>query len=78
MPVDTHVHRVATRLGLLPPGTAAGPAHALLTAAVPPARILEAHLLLIAHSRRTCTARRPACARCPLLEECPFGRREIC
>lgn len=71
MPVDTHVHRVATRLGLLPPGMAAGPAHAVLTAAVPPARMLEAHLLLIAHGRRTCSARRPACARCSLLDLCP-------
>jgi endonuclease III len=73
MPVDTHVHRVATRLGLLPPGMAAGPAHAVLTAAVPPARMLEAHLLLIAHGRRTCSARRPACGRCSLLDLCPAG-----
>jgi endonuclease III len=73
MPVDTHVHRVATRLGLLPPGTAPEPAHALLTALVPPERMLEAHLLLIEHGRRTCLARRPRCLDCPLLELCPYG-----
>lgn len=36
LPVDTHVHRVATRLGFLPAGTTSGRAHALLTALVPP------------------------------------------
>jgi endonuclease III len=73
MPVDTHVHRVAGRLGLIPSGMAAGPAHAELTALVPAARMLEAHLLLIAHGRTTCRARRPRCGDCPLLDLCPTG-----
>jgi endonuclease III len=73
MPVDTHVHRVAGRLGLLPAGTSADAAHALLTEATPPDRMLEAHLLLIEHGRRTCRARRPLCSTCPLLERCPHG-----
>jgi endonuclease-3 len=74
MPVDTHVHRVASRLGLIPERTSAEAAHALLTAATPPGRMLEAHLLLIMHGRRTCRAQRPLCADCPLLERCPHGR----
>jgi endonuclease III len=73
MPVDTHVHRVAGRLGLIPSATAAGPAHDLLTAATPPARMLEAHLLLIRHGRETCKARRPRCGECVLLDLCPYG-----
>jgi endonuclease III len=73
MPVDTHVHRVAGRLGLIPAGTSADAAHALLTRATPPGRVLEAHLLLIEHGRRTCRARRPLCTACPLLERCPHG-----
>ncbi len=73
MPVDTHVHRVAGRLGLIPAGTSADQAHALLTALVPPARMLEAHLLLIAHGRATCAARRPRCGECVLLDGCPTG-----
>ena len=73
MPVDTHVHRVAGRLGLIPAGTGAGPAHALLTELVPAERMLEAHLLLIAHGRATCTARRPRCGECVLLDLCPTG-----
>ena len=76
MPVDTHVHRVAGRLGLIPAGMAAGPAHAHLTALVPDARLLEAHLLLIAHGRATCRALRPRCGECVLLDLCPTGARE--
>jgi len=74
MPVDTHVHRVAGRLGLIPAGTSADRAHDLVTAATPPARMLEAHLLLIRHGRTICTARRPRCGECPLLDLCPYGR----
>jgi endonuclease-3 len=77
MPVDTHVHRVAGRLGLIPPGTSAERAYDLLTAATPPARMLEAHLLLIRHGRAVCTARRPRCAECVLLDVCPHGRSEL-
>jgi endonuclease-3 len=76
MPVDTHVHRVAGRLGLIPAGMGAGTAHALLTAATPAARMLEAHLLLIRHGRTTCTARRPRCGECVLLDLCPYGRAQ--
>jgi endonuclease-3 len=74
MPVDTHVHRIAIRLGLIPPRTTADAAHPLLTALTPPGRMLEAHLLLIEHGRRTCKARRPLCEQCVLLDLCPFGR----
>jgi endonuclease-3 len=77
MPVDTHVHRIALRLGLVPAGTSAEKAHPLITALVPAGRMLEAHLLLITHGRRTCIARRPRCPGCVLLELCPYGLREI-
>ncbi len=77
MPVDTHVGRVARRLGLIPDRMADGPAHATLTALVPDARMLEAHLLFITHGRRTCLARRPRCGECPLLDLCPYGRSEL-
>ncbi len=76
MPVDTHVHRVAGRLGLIPPGMSADAAHAHLTALVPDSRMLEAHLLLIAHGRATCRSQRPRCGECVLLELCPYGGRE--
>jgi endonuclease III len=73
MPVDTHVHRIALRLGLIGPRVSAEAAHPLLTAMTPPHRMLEAHLLLIAHGRTTCKARRPLCGECVLLDLCPTG-----
>ena len=73
MPVDTHIHRIALRLGLIGPRTSAEAAHPLLTAMTPPDRMLEAHLLLIEHGRRTCRARRPLCDACPVLDLCPSG-----
>jgi endonuclease III len=73
MPVDTHIHRIALRLGLIGPRTGADAAHPLLTAMTPPDRMLEAHLLLIEHGRRTCRARRPLCDACVVLDLCPSG-----
>jgi endonuclease III len=77
MPVDTHVGRVSRRLSVIPEGMADGPAHAALTALVPDARMLEAHLLFITHGRRTCLARRPRCGECPVLDLCPYGRSHL-
>lgn len=71
MPVDTHVHRVALRLHLIPPGTTAEKAHALLEAQLPSGAAHDAHLLIIRHGRETCTARRPRCAECVLVQCCP-------
>jgi endonuclease-3 len=77
MPVDTHIHRIAGRVGLIPPGTSAAAAHAILTEMTPPAQMLEAHLLLITHGRTTCTARRPRCEECVLLDLCDYGRAAL-
>jgi endonuclease-3 len=71
LPVDTHVHRVATRLGMLLPRTAAGPAHAVLQSLVPPALRVEMHVGLIRHGRAVCKAGRPRCEVCPLQDLCP-------
>lgn len=71
MPVDTHVHRVASRLHLIPPGTSADRAHALLEAQLPPGAAHDAHLLMIRHGRETCHARNPRCAECVLVQCCP-------
>ena len=70
LPVDTHVERVAKRLGLIAEKATAEQAHQLLEAVVAPADYYPFHMLLIKHGRRTCAARRPACGRCPLVE-CP-------
>ncbi len=72
MPIDTHVHRVSRRIGLIPPNTTADQAHELALATFPPDRMYEAHVNLITHGRRTCAARRPACGRCPLAPRCRY------
>ena len=78
MPVDSHHHRVALRLGLIPPRTAAGPAHARLAALLPPdwgaQDVYDHHELLMFHGQRCCFDRKPACGRCVLLDVCPTGQ----
>jgi endonuclease-3 len=71
MPVDTHVHRVARRLGLVHTSANAKQTQPLLEAVIPPPERYTAHLLLIEHGRRTCHARRPACQACAVVERCP-------
>ena len=70
-PVDTHVHRVTRRLGLVPEKADAVKTQELLQAAVPPNDMYDLHVLLIRHGREVCVARRPLCSRCPLATLCP-------
>jgi endonuclease-3 len=74
-PVDTHVHRVATRLGWLPAGTAADRAHRLLGPVVPAGLRYDLHVAMISHGRVVCRSRRPRCAACVLSDLCAYGRQ---
>jgi endonuclease-3 len=69
--VDTHVHRVANRLGMAatrsPEQTAA-----VLLARTPDRFLRHAHHYLILHGRYTCTARAPRCPACPVRRWCLF------
>lgn len=76
-PVDTHVHRVLRRLGVVGKSASADAATRLVESAVPPEQRYSLHMLLIRHGRRTCRALRPACPRCPLLDDCPTGNWEM-
>jgi endonuclease-3 len=71
MPVDTHVHRVSGRLGLIPPKTSADKAHRLLEDLVPPELRTSLHVGLIRLGREICKAGRPRCEECPLVDLCP-------
>jgi endonuclease III len=73
VPVDTHVSRVGTRLGLLRAGAPFEELHDTMLALTPSGQELELHVNLLRHGRRTCHARRPACADCALLRMCPTG-----
>jgi endonuclease-3 len=71
VPVDTHVSRVCTRLGLFRPAAPFEEQHDVMLAFTPPGEALELHLNLLRHGRRTCHARRPACEECALSRMCP-------
>lgn len=71
LPVDTHVFRVAKRLGLIPPKLSAEKAHTHLEAQVPEANVYAFHVGLIKHGRYVCVAQKPRCADCVLNDLCP-------
>jgi len=71
VPVDTHVSRVGTRLGLFRPGAPFPELHDELLAMTPRGQELELHVNLLRHGRRTCHAQRPACGDCALRRMCP-------
>jgi len=71
VPVDTHVSRVGTRLGLLRPRAGFEELHDEMLRLTPPGQELELHINLLRHGRRTCHARSPACAECALARMCP-------
>jgi len=71
VPVDTHVSRVATRLGLLRPKAPFEELHDAMLDLTPQGAELEFHVNLLRHGRRTCHAQRPACGECALRRMCP-------
>lgn len=71
MPVDTHVNRVAKRLGFAPEKADYEIVRGCLQALFNPADYLAVHLLFIAHGRKTCKAIRPLCKQCPVNAYCP-------
>ena len=80
LPVDSHHHRVAQRLGLLAPTVAVGPSHDVLAALLPPTwdaqTVYDHHEALMLHGQTCCSWRRPACGRCPVYDLCVWdGRR---
>lgn len=71
-PVDTHIHRVSRRLGLVPQSTSREKAHQLLEQLMPPETYYPLHLNLIRHGREVCVARKPRCDQCPLRDLCQY------
>jgi endonuclease-3 len=72
-PVDTHVHRVAIRLGWIPAKATADQAHRLLGPRVPPDIRYDLHVALITHGRTVCRAQRPRCDDCVLRDLCTYS-----
>jgi endonuclease-3 len=74
LPVDTHVFRVAKRLGLIGSRVSVEKAPGLLQKQIPPSKVYQFHVHMIEHGRRICRARQPHCHRCILRDICPSSR----
>ena len=73
-PVDTHIHRIARRLGWIPEKASAEAAHALLEPLIPEKRRFSAHVNFITLGRESCRPNRPDCASCPISGNCRYAR----
>jgi len=76
MPVDTHIFRVANRLGLARGDTPRAIEDGLLEV-IPAQYLLNAHHWLLLHGRYVCKARRPECQRCALVDLCTFKDKAL-
>ena len=77
IPVDTHVHRAAKRLGLVPATASAERAARLLHDLVPDGLRTQLHVALIRLGREICKAPIPRCRECPLKDLCPTAPRYL-
>lgn len=79
LPVDSHHHRVAQRLGIIPANLAVGPAHRVLEALLPAEwdaqTVYDDHQVFMRHGQATCHFHRPSCRDCVLLDLCPHGQQ---
>jgi endonuclease-3 len=76
MPVDTHIFRVANRLGLARGANVRAIEDALLKC-VPAEYLLNAHHWLLLHGRYICKARVPECPRCPVVDLCEYKAKTL-
>ncbi len=79
MPVDTHVHRVSQRIGLIGPRVTPEQAHRELLLLLPrdPDIYWNFHIAMITHGRRICTWANPKCDRCIVNDVCNYGRARL-
>ncbi|TXM63564.1 Fe-S cluster assembly protein HesB [Methylobacterium sp. WL120] len=78
LPVDSHHHRVAQRLGLIGPKMDVGPSHPILRSQLPAdwsaQDLYDNHEILMLHGQQVCHHRKPACCRCVLVDLCPSAQ----
>jgi endonuclease III len=75
-PIDTHIFRIARRLGLIPYKCSDEEAHRLMGAMIPRGRYYEAHINLIRLGRRICRPSGPLCEQCCVVDYCEYYLRE--
>ena len=76
MPVDTHVFRVANRIGLTVGSKSPLQTELELTKHIPAQLLTKAHHWLILHGRYVCQARKPKCSECGLTEVCRYYMKQ--
>ena len=77
-PVDTHVHRLCNRIGLVSPQTkSAEQTFELMQPRVPAGKAYSFHINLINHGRTICKARKPLCEQCPLKYVCNYYAENV-
>ena len=76
MAVDTHIFRVANRIGLAP-GKTVRAVEDKLVKFVPEEFLRDAHHWLILHGRYTCKARSPLCGPCPIRDLCRWSEKTL-
>jgi endonuclease-3 len=76
LPVDTHVHRVSQRLGLIGPKVDPTAAHALLLPLLPPEPpvLYNFHVSMLRHGQQICVWGEPRCEKCVLTDLCVWYR----
>ncbi|NOY37717.1 MAG: endonuclease III [Chlorobi bacterium] len=77
MPVDTHVFRVAARIGLTHHAKTPLETEKQLTKYIPGEILSLAHHWLILHGRYICQARKPRCESCGLQPWCAFYQKKV-
>jgi endonuclease-3 len=74
-PIDTHVHRIARRLGWIEYKSTAETAHQILGPKVPADIRYDLHVAFIDHGRKVCKPRLPRCSDCVVFDLCEMGPR---
>ena len=77
MAVDTHVFRVAARIGLTHNAKNPLDTEKQLIEHIPQELISKAHHWLILHGRYVCVARKPLCSQCGIKEVCQYFQKNI-
>jgi endonuclease-3 len=77
LPVDSHHHRVAQRIGLIGPRVDVGPSHAILETYLPQGwdaqQVYDHHQLYMRHGQKTCHWRGPDCDDCAVRDLCDWA-----
>ncbi len=76
IPVDTHLHRVCGRIGLIGPKVTPEAAHAILLSLLPADEhiLYNFHIAMLRHGQKICIWKGPRCSRCPLISICDYGK----